>query len=95
MKLSPLRNPRLKSAALAALAGLLTLAPVRAQYFNFTGTGDVLAGFLGGLQEQKMACFEAAAAAVWLHGAAAKQFGKPGLIAEDLPNQIADVLAGL
>jgi NAD(P)H-hydrate epimerase len=35
-----------------------------------------------------MAPFAAAAAAVWLHGAAAAS-GPPGLIAEDLPGLIA------
>jgi NAD(P)H-hydrate epimerase len=48
------------------------------------GTGDVLAGILLGLRAQGMPPFEAAAAAAWLHGAAAAAVG-PGLIAEDLP----------
>jgi NAD(P)H-hydrate epimerase len=38
-----------------------------------------------------MAPFEAAAAAVWLHGAAATEFGL-GLVAEDLPNALPRVL---
>jgi len=58
------------------------------------GAGDVLAGFIGGLLAQGMAPFEAACAAVWLHGAAASAFG-PGLIAEDLPEALPKVLAGL
>lgn len=47
------------------------------------GTGDVLAGIILGLRAQGMPPFEAAAAAAWLHGAAAAAVG-PGLIAEDL-----------
>lgn len=52
------------------------------------GTGDILAGAIAALLAQGMAPFEAAAAAVWLHGAAAAS-GPPGLIAEDLPGLIA------
>lgn len=58
------------------------------------GAGDVLAGFIGGLLAQGMAPFEAACAGTWLHGAAAAAFG-PGLIAEDLPEALPKVLAGL
>lgn len=58
------------------------------------GAGDVLAGLAGGLLAQGMPAFEAAAAAVWLQGAAAEAFG-PGLIADDLPENIPLVLRGL
>ncbi len=56
------------------------------------GTGDVLAGFIAGLLAQGMAAREAAAAGVFLHGVAAARVGR-GLIAEDLPLSIRDVLA--
>ena len=55
------------------------------------GSGDVLTGFVAALLAQGMAPFEAAAAAVWLHGAAATEFGL-GLVAEDLPNALPRVL---
>ena len=55
------------------------------------GTGDVLSGLILGLLAQGMEPFLAAAAAVWLHGAAATAFG-PGLIAEDLTEALPGVL---
>ncbi len=58
------------------------------------GSGDVLAGFCTGLLAQGVPAFEAAAAACWLHGAAATNFG-PGLIAEDLPRMLPAVLTNL
>jgi len=54
------------------------------------GSGDVLSGIVLGLLAQSMEPFLAAAAAVWLHGAAATEFG-PGLIAEDLPDLLPRV----
>ena len=58
------------------------------------GSGDVLAGMIGGLLAQRMDSFDAACAAVWIHAEAAAGFG-PGLIAEDLPDRLPAVLAGL
>ena len=58
------------------------------------GAGDVLAGFIAGLLAQRMAALDATACGVWLHGAAASAFG-PGLIAEDLPEMLPEVLSEL
>ena len=55
------------------------------------GSGDILAGLISGLICRGMAGFPAAAAAVWLHGEAANRFG-PGLIAEDIPDMLPDIL---
>jgi hydroxyethylthiazole kinase-like uncharacterized protein yjeF len=58
------------------------------------GSGDVLAGLIGGLAGQGMASFEAAAAAAWLHGKAGER-GGPGLIAEDLSEVLPIILMEL
>ena len=58
------------------------------------GAGDVLSGIILGLLAQGMEPFLAAAAAVWLHGAAANAFG-PKLMAEDLPDLLPAVFERL
>ena len=58
------------------------------------GSGDVLAGMVGGLLAQRMPALEAAAAAVWLHGEAGLSAGR-GLIAEDLPEALPGVFSVL
>jgi ADP-dependent NAD(P)H-hydrate dehydratase / NAD(P)H-hydrate epimerase len=55
------------------------------------GSGDVLAGIVLGLLAQGMEPFAAAAAAVWIHGDAARQVGL-GLVSEDLVETLAPVL---
>jgi hydroxyethylthiazole kinase-like uncharacterized protein yjeF len=59
------------------------------------GSGDVLAGVITGLLAQKMKPFEAACAAVWLHGEAARYGPSRGLISEDLPDLIAKAATAL
>lgn len=58
------------------------------------GSGDVLAGFVTGLLAQRMPAFEAACAAVWMHGECAEQFGV-GMIAEDLPEVLPEIVRNL
>ena len=58
------------------------------------GTGDVLAGLVTALLAERMPPFAAAAAAVWIHGAAAAAAGA-GMIAEDLAPRFREVYQGL
>lgn len=58
------------------------------------GSGDVLAGIIAGLLAQGLPGFEAACAGVWTHGACGTVCGR-GLIAEDLPSKIPEVLQNL
>jgi len=58
------------------------------------GTGDVLAGLIVGLLAQGVAPFEAACLGAWLHSEAGAQVG-PGLIAEDISEELPGILASL
>ncbi|TCH97265.1 NAD(P)H-hydrate dehydratase [Roseococcus sp. SYP-B2431] len=55
------------------------------------GTGDVLAGLAAALLAQGMPAFEAACAAAWIQGEAARKIG-PGLLAEDLAGEFRNLM---
>jgi hydroxyethylthiazole kinase-like uncharacterized protein yjeF len=65
-----------------------------APWLATAGAGDVLAGFVTGLLARGVAPMSAAATAAWLHAECARSFG-PGLVAEDLPEELPRVLRAL
>ncbi|WP_395540392.1 NAD(P)H-hydrate dehydratase [Neotabrizicola sp. sgz301269] len=65
-----------------------------APWLATAGSGDVLAGFITGLLARGFASFDAACTAAWLHVECARSFG-PGLIAEDLPDELPKVFRAL
>jgi len=76
---------------IAAPDGRAAINSTGTPYLATGGSGDVLAGMITGLLAQGMPAFEAACAAAWMQGRCADRFG-PGLIAEDLPGLIPEVL---
>ena len=65
-----------------------------APWLATAGSGDVLAGFVTGLMARGFSPMQAAETAAWLHVECARSFG-PGLIAEDLPEELPLVLRAL
>ncbi|RFP87559.1 NAD(P)H-hydrate dehydratase [Rhodobacteraceae bacterium 63075] len=65
-----------------------------APWLATAGSGDVLAGFITGLLARGFAPMQAAQTAAWLHVETALSFG-PGLIAEDLPDELPKVFRAL
>lgn len=65
-----------------------------APWLATAGSGDVLAGFITGLLAHGFSGFDAACTGAWLHAQTARSFG-PGLIAEDLPDHLPQVLRAM
>jgi hydroxyethylthiazole kinase-like uncharacterized protein yjeF len=67
--------------------GRASILPYASPWLATAGSGDVLTGIVAGLLAQGMEPFAAASCAVWMHAAAAEDFG-PGLIADDIINHL-------
>jgi hydroxyethylthiazole kinase-like uncharacterized protein yjeF len=78
----------------AAPDGRVGFAPPAPAWLASAGTGDVLAGVTAAMRACGLGPFEAACAAVWLHGRAAEIAG-PQMIADDLAAAIPRALASL
>ncbi len=79
--------------------GLLAVLPIATDALATAGTGDVLAGIIGGLLAQGVPAFQAACLGAAVHGAAgercAAELGSMGTLAGDLLPRIPGVLAWL
>jgi hydroxyethylthiazole kinase-like uncharacterized protein yjeF len=78
----------------AAPDGRLGFAPPAPAWLATAGTGDVLAGITAAMRARRLDPFEAACAAVWLHGRAAQHAGAQ-MIADDLAKAIPAAIAAL
>lgn len=65
-----------------------------APWLATAGSGDVLAGYITGLLARGVPALQAAELGAWLHAQCGRCFG-PGLIAEDLPEQLPKVFQDL
>jgi NAD(P)H-hydrate epimerase len=82
---------------IAAPDGRVGMVPVASSALAHAGTGDVLAGMIGGLRAQGLPAFDAAAAGAWLHAqaglAAAGRVGHEAAVqASDLLDSLPEVL---
>ena len=84
---------------IAAPDGRITLNPIATPALASGGTGDVLAGLIGGLMAQKLPPFEAAVTGVHIHSIAGTDLeasiGQAGVLASDLLPQIPRVMERL
>ena len=84
---------------IAAPDGRVTQNPIATPALASGGTGDVLAGLIGGLMAQKLPPFEAAVTGVHLHGLAGMalehSLGLAGVLASDLLPEIPRVMERL
>ena len=78
----------------AAADGRLGFSPPAPEWLATAGTGDVLAGITAAMRARGLPAFDAACAAVWLHGRAAEIAG-PRMIADDLAAAIPRAIATL
>jgi ADP-dependent NAD(P)H-hydrate dehydratase / NAD(P)H-hydrate epimerase len=78
----------------AAPDGRIGFGPPAPAWLATAGTGDVLAGITAAMRARGLEPFEAACAAVWLHGRAAEIAG-PEMIADDLAAAIPRAIADL
>ncbi|KZL21842.1 Bifunctional NAD(P)H-hydrate repair enzyme Nnr [Pseudovibrio axinellae] len=75
-------------------AGAVAINASGTPWLASAGTGDVLAGIIGGYLAQGLSAYQAAAKGVWVHGRAAEYAGD-GLIAEEVIDHIPDVITEL
>ena len=84
---------------IAAPDGKLAVLPVATPALATAGTGDVLAGIIGGLLAQGLTPFRAACVGAWLHGKAgercAAEIGRAGVLASDLLPRLPQVIHAL
>lgn len=73
---------------IAAPDGRAIVGSSPSHWLSTAGTGDVLAGICGAMLASGLDAFDAAAAAVWLHGEAARRLG-PGFLADDLARALS------
>jgi NAD(P)H-hydrate epimerase len=83
----------------AAPDGRVRLSPFANPLLATAGTGDVLAGMVGGYLAQGLEPFDAAAVGVYLHAAAGEalreQYGDAGLLASELAARLPSVVREL